>query len=167
MDRARFTGAAFAGWWGKPRVYIQLSSCQVEWYEWLGMKGWRQRRGQAGEEIAVAFLQAQGYRIAARNFRIRQGEIDIIAWDDQTLVFVEVKTRAHTALGYPEEMVDRRKQQTLTRVAMAYLQRLQPAYQGLRFDVIAILVGSGVGPSAEPEINHIPAAFEPSSHYLY
>ena len=72
------------------------------------MAGWRQRRGQQGEQLAVAYLEGQGYRIQAHNYRHRRGEIDIIAWDGATLVFVEVKTKGHTAFGHPQEMVDAR-----------------------------------------------------------
>jgi putative endonuclease len=57
------------------------------------MKSWRRQRGREGEQIAVAFLQRHGYRIQERNYRNRKGEIDIIAWDGATLVFVEVKAK--------------------------------------------------------------------------
>ena len=59
------------------------------------MSLWRQRRGQQGEALAAAYLLQQGYRIQQRNYRCRYGEIDIIAWDEATLVFVEEIGRAH------------------------------------------------------------------------
>lgn len=127
------------------------------------MKGWRRQRGREGEQIAAAFLQRCGYRIQERNYRSRKGEIDIIAWDGATLVFVEVKAKTQTAFGHPEEMVDRRKQQTIAQVAMLYVQRHQLIQTSLRFDVVAIRLR----PGEAPDVTHIPAAFDPTGPFFY
>ena len=116
--------------------------------------------------MAAAFLERQGYRIAARNFRLRTGEIDIVAWDGETLVFVEVKTKTQQQFGQPEEMVTRRKQLTLERVAMAYIQRhASPGAPGVnvRFDVIAVQIGQ----NRAADVTHFPAAFSPSDRFFY
>ncbi len=123
----------------------------------------RRRRGDAGEQMAVSFLQQLGYRIAARNYRLRVGEIDIVAWDGATLVVVEVKTKAQQKFGQPEEMVGRRKQLTLERVAMAYIQRHEHYDIDVRFDVVAVQLG----PNAAAEVTHIPAVFSPSDRFFY
>jgi putative endonuclease len=127
------------------------------------MAGWRQRRGQQGEQLARAYLERQGYRIQEHNYRHRRGEIDIIAWDGATLVFVEVKTKGQEAFGYPQEMVDQRKQQTLVYGAMAYVQKHRIRHTALRFDVIAIRVL----PAGPPEVTHIPGAFSPTDYFCY
>lgn len=126
------------------------------------MRGWRRKRGQDGEQIATEFLQRQGYRIETRNYRVRQGEVDIIAWDGATLVFVEVKTKSNAGFGHPEEMVDARKQRTLVQVAMVYVQQKRVEYTALRFDVIAVRLGTTI-----PDVSHYPAAFSPASPYFY
>lgn len=123
----------------------------------------RRRRGDAGEQMAVSFLQQLGYRIADRNFRLRTGEIDIVAWDGATLVFIEVKTKAQQKFGQPEEMVGRRKQLTLERVAMAYLQRHEHHGIDVRFDVVAVQLDA----NAAAAVTHIPAAFSPSDRFFY
>ena len=124
---------------------------------------WRRHRGQQGEQIAVDYLRQQGYRIQQQNYRCQRGEIDIIAWHGVTLVFIEVKTKSHTAFGPPQAMVHRRKQQTMTRVAMTYVQQHRVRDTALRFDVVAIILPSN-GP---PEVLHVPAAFSPPSTFYY
>lgn len=98
----------------------------------------RSQLGQAGEEIAEAYLQERGYEIVARNFRTRHGEIDRIARLDRTLVFVEVKTRRSLTHGTPAEAITWQKQQKLRQTALAYLQQAGSAGEMLRFDVILI-----------------------------
>lgn len=127
------------------------------------MSRWRRLRGQRGEQIAVAYLQKRGYRIQQQNYRCRRGEIDIIAWDGSTLVFVEVKTKGQTAFGAPQAMVDTRKQKTITRVAMTYIQQHQLYNTALRFDVVAITLS----PGGTPEVTHVPAAFSPQGDFFY
>lgn len=127
------------------------------------MTGKRRQRGQHGEEIASTYLEQQGYRIAQRNYRNRYGEIDIIAWDDSILVFIEVKTTTALAFGMPQEKVDTRKQRKLTAVAMAYVLHHHIRNTSLRFDVIGVTFT----PQGAPDVAHIQAAFSPSDHFSY
>jgi putative endonuclease len=100
----------------------------------------RGRLGQTGEELAVAFLQKAGYKILLRNYRQKCGEIDIIAEDRGTLVFVEVKTRTNTSFGSPFAAVTEKKQRQIGRVAQDYLCRNSLFNRPARFDVISILM---------------------------
>jgi len=94
--------------------------------------------GQWGESLAANFLMQQGYTILERNIRTPYGEIDLIAQDEENLVFVEVKTRASLTLGPPEISITARKQEHMLAAAQAYLQA-HPHLQGnWRVDVIAI-----------------------------
>jgi putative endonuclease len=94
--------------------------------------------GKEGEQIAVAYLQKRGYRICETNFRCPLGEIDIIAREKNELVFIEVKTRKSSRLGYPEQAVGARKQIKLSQLALWYLQKKKLSDASARFDVIAI-----------------------------
>lgn len=112
--------------------------------------------GQRGEEIAARFLVRRGYRLVERNHRTRFGEIDIVAKDGETLVFVEVKARQETASAPPQVGVSLRKRVRLARLARGYL-----AYRGLaegkcRFDVVAVTLGP---PGAAPRVDHFRGAF--------
>ena len=127
------------------------------------MSRWRQRRGEQGEQIAVNFLKRLGYQIEQQNYRCRQGEIDIIAKDGATLVFVEVKTKTQAAFGAPQAMVTPTKQKTITHVAMRYVQQHRFLDTALRFDVIAITFR----PHGTAEVEHIPAAFNPTGTFFY
>jgi putative endonuclease len=95
--------------------------------------------GRSGEEIACRHLRGQGYEIVERGVRLLRGEIDIVARDRGTLVFVEVKTRADEAFGRPEEAVTPAKQRQIRRIAQAYLAARPAPGVACRFDVIAIL----------------------------
>ena len=92
--------------------------------------------GDAAEDRAAAFLAGRGYRIIERNFRAKVGEIDIVAMQGEVVVFVEVRSRAGTAFGLPQETIGRDKRRKLLRAAQVYAQA-----RGLdcpmRFDVIA------------------------------
>ena len=79
--------------------------------------------GQRGEAAAARFLKRRGYRIVARAARGDLGELDLVAVDGRTVVFVEVKTRRSHEAGHPADAVDERKQQRLTRLALAYMKR--------------------------------------------
>jgi putative endonuclease len=98
--------------------------------------------GRTGEEIACRRLRERGYEIVERGFRWSRGEIDIVARDGGTLVFVEVKTRADESHGRPEESVTPGKQRQLRRIAQAYLVAHPAPGVDCRFDVIAILFRS-------------------------
>ncbi len=92
-----------------------------------------------GEERACKHVASLGYRIAKRNFRFgKVGEIDIVAYDDETLVFIEVKTRSDYSFGEPEASVDARKQAQLKRVARMYYYVNSLSDVVCRFDVIAV-----------------------------
>jgi putative endonuclease len=105
--------------------------------------------GNYGEQIAVWYLEKNGYKILERNFYCRQGEIDIIA-KDKEYVFIEVKTRTGVDFGYPSEAVDSIKIKHLCKVAKYYLFKnyLNDAF--VRFDVIEVLIENG-----KFNINHI------------
>ena len=107
------------------------------------MKDGRRRLGAFGERLAAAHLEAKGYRIRARNFRCREGEIDIVAQDGETLVFVEVRTRRGDALGGPAESVTDRKGARLVVAATAYVQTLPEPPADQRIDVVAIQLSPG------------------------
>jgi putative endonuclease len=103
--------------------------------------------GKEGEKIAAAYLKKNGYRIIETNFRCPIGEIDIIAKDNNDLVFVEVKTRKSSDLGYPEQAVGIKKQKKMSQLALWYLQNRKVTDTGARFDVVAIVL--------KPEKNEI------------
>ena len=104
-----------------------------------------QALGQAGEEIACAYLTEKKYSIVTRGFRMFRGEIDIIAWDGPTLVFVEVKARADESFGRPEDSVTPGKQRQIRKIAQGYLVERPLGDDACRFDVIAILFDDGNG----------------------
>jgi putative endonuclease len=112
--------------------------------------------GNRGERAAVKFLKRQGFKIVARNFENRYGEIDIIAIEGDTLVFIEVKTRRSTRAGSPLEAVDAKKQQQIMRTAQAYLSQRGLNEQSYRFDVIGLLWPED---AKDPEIQHVRHAF--------
>lgn len=103
----------------------------------------RQALGAAGEERAAARYRAHGYEVLSRNWRCREGEIDLVCVDDSTIVFVEVKTRSSLAYGHPAEAVGPVKQRRLRRLAGRWLEdhTVAPG-RALRFDVVAVLPGS-------------------------
>lgn len=111
--------------------------------------------GKKGEDIAANHLREKGFKIIARNYRDKFGEIDIIARDRSTWVFVEVKTRHSIRFGFPEEAVTMAKQQQIIRAASNYLVRHQLLDEPVRFDVIAIMMKAG-----NSEITHLVSAFE-------
>jgi len=110
--------------------------------------------GQRGEGIALSFLITKGYSIIERNYKTPMGEIDIIARDNETLVFVEVKTRESIEFGLPFESVDRRKRRKIAGVALSYLKRFDDL-PPCRFDVLSIYFRNG-----NPEFELIQDAFE-------
>ena len=95
----------------------------------------RAQRGRAGEDAAAALLEAHGYRIVGRNVRLPGGEVDIIARDGETVVFVEVKARAGATYGSAVRAVDARKRARLRALASDWLQIAAPRAQA-RFDVV-------------------------------
>ncbi len=111
--------------------------------------------GKSGERIALRYLKNKKYKILARNFRLFRGEIDIIALNINTLVFVEVKTRKSTDFGLPEESVTPSKQKQIKKIARGFLMRNNLQDAECRFDVISIHLDQG----QEYRIRHIQNAF--------
>ena len=103
----------------------------------------RRDLGAFGERVAAAHLEAKGYRIRARNFRCREGEIDIVAEDGDCLVFVEVRTRRGDAFGTPAESVTAAKERRLLTVARAYLQEHPDVPANQRIDVVGVELSRG------------------------
>ena len=103
----------------------------------------QQRRGRWGERVAARYLQAHGYRILARNVRTPYGELDLVAQQGDEVVFVEVKTRATLAFGWPEEAVTPRKLEHLAAAAQMWLAEHPEVGDAWRVDVIAVRVRPG------------------------
>ncbi|MBI1818364.1 MAG: YraN family protein [Deltaproteobacteria bacterium] len=98
----------------------------------------RQILGAEGERAAEKFLRRHRYRILQRNYRCAAGEVDIVALDGTTVVFVEVKTRTQEGFGSPLDAVDRRKQGQLARAARYYLSEHALHDRDARFDVVGV-----------------------------
>ncbi len=126
------------------------------------MRGWLAKLlGNKGERAAARYLRSLGYQILSRQYANRWGELDLIAIDGDSIVFVEVKTRRSNAAGHPVEAVTRDKQRRMTQQALAWLKRRKLLNHRARFDVIAIVWPSG---ARQPEITHYRNAFEPTGH---
>src|SRR5215472_18268878 len=117
----------------------------------------RQALGKRGEDLACRELERRGYAIVARRFRVRSGELDIVARDGATLVFVEVKARAGRLFGEAAEAVTPLKQLRMARLAGEYLVRHGSPDCPCRFDVVAIHFDDG--DSGAPNIQVIQNAF--------
>lgn len=128
-------------------------------------RSWRkpQTLGERGEAYAARYLKKKGYTIVARQDRSRLGEIDLIAVQDRTIVFIEVKARTAEEKGSPDEAVNHDKQQRLTRAALGYMRRhdLLGNCQA-RFDVISLIWPEG---AKQPEVRHFENAFEPTGQF--
>ncbi len=117
--------------------------------------GERKTTGARGEEIAAGYLEKHNFRIIQRNFRCRCGEVDIIARDGGTLVFVEVKTRRNASYGLPQSAVTPFKQRQISKAALTYLSKNGLMKEDARFDVISVLLLD-----SSPVIDHIRNAFD-------
>lgn len=102
-------------------------------------------QGRKGERIACRYLLRQGFDILARRYQGRSGELDIVAFEREVLVFVEVKTRSSSDFGEPYEFVDWRKQQSLRRTAEGFIADHDLGHCPYRFDVVSVLL-PGKGP---------------------
>jgi len=133
------------------------STGMLSWLEklWKQQEVPRDALGQRGENMAAKYLRNQGYKIIQRNFRCDVGEIDIIAREGSTLVFVEVKTRAYDD-PTPEDQVNDPKRHQVTKAARFYLSRYGVPQPPARFDVVAIIWPQG----REAQIRHTTDAFE-------
>jgi putative endonuclease len=105
------------------------------------------RTGKHGEDLATAWLAEAGYRIIERNYRCPFGEIDIVAQEGGTLVFVEVKSRRSCAFGAPELAVGPQKQRKISRISLHYLAERHLSDRPARFDVVTVKL--------QPEGSHI------------
>lgn len=95
--------------------------------------------GKSGEEAAVELLKASGYKILARNYKTRIGEIDIIAFQGDTLCFIEVKSRNSLRFGLPQEAVSAEKQRQISKAALSFLKSNNLLNRKARFDVVSVL----------------------------
>ncbi len=120
------------------------------------MKKNNQTTGKQGEDIAAKYLEKNGFKILRRNFRFDRGEIDIIAKEETTLVFIEVKTRTNLEYGTPVEAVNKRKAAQIKKTAEGFLftDNDEIEYDEIRFDIIGIMLHGG-----KENINHIRNAF--------
>ena len=112
--------------------------------------------GERGERIAVQFLEHHGCTVLSRNWRRREGELDIVAVRGNCVLFCEVKTRSGLGFGTPAESINQRKIARIRRLAAKWLSEYRvPFARERRFDVIEVLIR----PGAEPLVHHIPGAF--------
>src|SRR5712692_9291004 len=144
-DPARFTGALLNRW-RNPFSFSRTKS-----------KPQHLRLGVRGEKLACRFLRQNGYKILYRNFRGRRGgEIDIDCRDDDTLVFVEVKTRRREDFGRPFAAVDPQKQRRISRGGLAWLRMRDNPEILFRFDVVEVIIAE----DAKPRVELIKNAFQ-------
>jgi putative endonuclease len=109
-----------------------------------------------GEQLAAHYLRANGYTILERNWRVNRAEIDLIVRKNDTLIFVEVKSRSTAHFGPPEAFVSKRKKRLLASAASAYMQT--SGYEwAIRFDIVSVLLQ----PGESPLIEHFEDAFFP------
>ncbi len=113
----------------------------------------KNKRGNAGEQLAADFLAQKGFEIVERNYRHKKSEIDLIVRKANWLIFVEVKTRSSIAFGHPEEFVDYKKVKKILEGAEHYIYKID--WQGnVRYDIVSILLKKD-----KPEIVHLEDAF--------
>lgn len=128
---------------------------------WLPVKGSGVTLGERGEQAAARYLRHKRLKVIECRRRSRLGEIDIIAVDGRTVVFVEVKTRRSEAQGRPAEAVHATQQARLTRAALAYLKLHGLLEYASRFDVVEVVWPRD---HPKPEIRHFPNAFPAVGH---
>ena len=110
--------------------------------------------GRKGEDLAASHFRDQGWEVLDRNWRTRLGEIDLVCRDHDTIVFVEVKTRASADFARPDQSVTQRKQAKLRRLVEYYLVTHRLESRDVRFDVLGVTLDS-----RRPEFEHIVGAF--------
>ncbi len=119
--------------------------------------------GAKGEEAALRFLKGNGYKILRHNYKTRLGEIDIIARDQDTLVFIEVKTRRSERFGLPAEAVRKDKQRQISKAALLFIKENNLFDEKARFDVVSVLyTGEGAA-----KVDLIKNAFELDGCFTY
>ncbi len=112
--------------------------------------------GRHGEDLAHRYLKSKGFTIVARNYRLSAGdaEADVIGWQGDELVFVEVKTRQSGEYGPPDRAVGEEKRQHLRRVAREYVRKTGTQWDQVRFDVVSVILAD------PPEVEWLPGAFK-------
>lgn len=118
--------------------------------------------GKSGEELAVALLEDNGYKILARNYKTRLGEIDIVARDKDAICFIEVKTRHSDKHGLPQEAISGFKQRQISKTALIYLKENNLLDKKARFDVVSIIYSENT-----PKLDLIKDAFELDGDFVY
>ncbi len=113
--------------------------------------------GKKGEDLAVEYIIAKGYVILERNWRFSRAELDIIALDQEVLVFIEVKAKSYNYYGEPSESVSEHKELMTCEAGAAYMREVGHEWF-FRFDIISVLLPEG----SEPIIKHFEDAFFPS-----
>jgi putative endonuclease len=121
------------------------------------------RRGELGERAAKMFLQKQGLKFLAANFRSERGEIDLIFRDGDCLAFVEVKTRSSENWSRPAAAVNSERRRRLSQCALDYMRRLKNPAVKIRFDIVEVLLADG----DEREIRHLPNTFAMAKPFRY
>ena len=119
----------------------------------------RKKLGNRGEKIAARFLRKQSYQIIEKNYHSRLGEIDIVAKEDESIVFVEVKTRCSTDFGLPEEALSYDKRRRLSKLALGYLAHRRIKDTNCRFDVVSILMDNNRANNIKLIKNAFPAVY--------
>jgi putative endonuclease len=119
------------------------------------MRNRRQKFGERGETLAARYLKRSGYKIIEQNYRTKLGEIDIIARENKTIVFIEVKSRRSIRYGSPKWAVTPDKQRRISKVALYYLKTTEQSDIKARFDVVAITSNRD-----QPQIEIVKNAFE-------
>lgn len=118
--------------------------------------------GKRGEEAAAGLLKDNGYKILIRNYRTKLGEIDIIAFDKDTVCFIEVKTRKSDRFGLPSESISGSKQRQISKTALAFLKEKNLLDKKARFDIVSVLYSKD-----KPRLDLIKDAFELDNEFLY
>lgn len=129
----------------------------MRWHRAYGKLS-KQQLGRLGEKLGARFLRRRGYRIVTRNYACSAGEIDLIALDRDSVVFVEVKARRDDAAARPEDAVNFHKRRRLTAAAKCYLLQTGAQARPCRFDVISVMLRDG----CKPEVEHFLDAFGPT-----
>ena len=126
------------------------------------LSDYRKQVGNKGESLAEDYIKRKGYKIIQRNYRCRLGEIDIIAKDDDTIVFIEVRTKQNENFGSPQGSVTSTKKSKISKTALSFIQEKNLSGYSYRFDFIAITFSQG-----KPNIEHIENAFMPNGRYMF
>jgi putative endonuclease len=121
------------------------------------MRPSRDTLGRRGEDEAAKYLRSIGYRIVATRERVLRGDIDLVALDGRTVVFVEVRSRSSTAHGHPAETIGYHKQRRVAQLATAYIRRHRLEDCSVRIDVVTVTFD---GPDGQPQVEHFQNAFE-------